>query len=265
MMQQNRQIEPGHPSQVRDPSLPVLPLAQDSWKAHVISWHSHFRGQLVYASLGVMTVRTEYGTWVVPPHQAVWVPPGLHHQVEAVGKVSKRFIYVHPDRAEKFPSTCCVLSVTTLMRELILRIIALADEDLREPRLARLIGVILDELEALKVEPLHLPLPRDSRLSVVSEALCDAPGDSRSLADWARQAGASERTLARLFTKETGMTFGAWRQRLRLHSAITRLAEGEPVTTVAYDLGYESPSAFIAMFKRTLGDTPSRYLSRRPE
>jgi len=263
MILQNRQIDPDHPSQRRDPSLPVLPLALDSREAHVVSWHMHFRGQLVYASQGVMTVRTEEGTWVVPPQQAVWVPPGLHHQVEAAGEVSKRFIYIHPDRAAKLPATCCVLSVSPLMRELILRVIARADEDLRDPRLARLIEVILDELEALEIEPLHLPLPRDSRLSVVSEALCDDPGDSRSLADWARQAGASERTLARLFAKETGMTFGTWRQRLRLHSAITRLVEGEAVTTVAFDLGYESPSAFIAMFKRLLGDSPSRYLSGR--
>jgi AraC-like DNA-binding protein len=130
---------------------------------------------------------------------------------------------------------------------------------------ARVMTVILDELRALKPEPLHLPHPRDVRLKRIAEALLADPADGRALEDWARDAGASARTLARLFVKETGMTFGAWRERLRLTAAVARLGEGEPVTAVAYDLGYQSPSAFIAMFRRSLGDTPGRYLKRASE
>jgi AraC-like DNA-binding protein len=125
---------------------------------------------------------------------------------------------------------------------------------------ARVLALIPDELRALEPEPLHLPLPRDRRLTAVTGRLAADPADGRSLAAWAKLAGAGERTLARLFLSETGLTFGAWRQRLRLLAAIARLAEGQAVTAVAYDLGYDSPSAFIAMFRRNLGETPGHYL-----
>jgi AraC-like DNA-binding protein len=120
--------------------------------------------------------------------------------------------------------------------------------------------VTLDQAHDLEEAPLHLPMPRDRRLHGLAEALIADPGDARDLADWSRRAGASERTLARLFVAETGLTFGAWRQRLRLLTAMTRLAAGEPVTTVALDLGYASPSAFTAMFRRRMGAAPTRYL-----
>jgi AraC-like DNA-binding protein len=125
-------------------------------------------------------------------------------------------------------------------------------------------AVIPDELAGLEPEPLHLPLPADSRLRSVTDTLIADPADGRDLKAWATTAGASERTLARLFVKETGMTFGTWRQRRRLLAAIGRLAEGQSVTSVALDLGYDSPSAFITMFRRTLGATPGRYLQQAP-
>ena len=97
----------------------------------------------------------------------------------------------------------------------------------------------------------------------IATALADDPGDNRPLSDWAAAVGTSERTLARAFTKETGLSFGAWRQRLRLMESLDRLMAGEPVTTVALDLGYATPSAFTAMFRKTLGAPPSVYLGRR--
>jgi AraC-like DNA-binding protein len=109
------------------------------------------------------------------------------------------------------------------------------------------------------VAPLHLPQPRDPRLRAVTGALLRDPGDARSLTAWSRHAGASARTLARGFLRETGMGFGAWRQQARLLRALELLAEGEPVTRVALELGYAGPSAFIAMFRRALGATPGRY------
>ena len=119
--------------------------------------------------------------------------------------------------------------------------------------------VALDQIRAVRVTPLHLPAAVDRRLSTVTRAIAETPGDSRGLKDWAACAGASSRTLARLFLRETGMTFRQWRQQARLLSALTRLAAGQPVTTVALDLGYDSPSAFIAMFRRALGETPGRF------
>src|SRR3546814_638212 len=120
----------------------------------------------------------------------------------------------------------------------------------------------MDDRSGGKPGPRCLPLRRDVRMRRIAEALLADPADTRALGDWAKAAAASERTLARLFVRETGMTFGAWRERLRLTAAVARLAEGQPVTSVAFDLGYQSPSAFIAMFRRCLGDTPGRYLKR---
>ena len=253
---------PDHPGNLDDPSRPIAPLAIDYAGASLRPWHHHRRGQLLYADSGVMQVGTAAGTWVVAPEQAVWVPPGVEHQVGHRTGVAMRTLYVDPGVAGSLPGDCCVLAMPALLRQLILRAMEIGLDYAPDSAEARIMAVILDELRALKPEPLHLPHPRDARLEKITAALLADPADSRALADWAKQAGASERTLARLFVKETGMTFGAWRERLRLTTAVARLAEGEPVTAVAYDLGYQSPSAFIAMFRRTMGDTPGRYLKK---
>ena len=240
---------------------PVAALAADYPSGHVIARHSHRRAQLVHAAAGVMTVTTETGTWVVPPQRAVWVPALIAHAIKAHGRLAMRTLYVTPDAAPRLPKDCCVITVPPLLGELIL-------EAMRIPPLysmagpgARIFAVILDRIRVARVAPLHLPLPADTRLRRITDALSLGPGDRRRLSDWATTAGASDRTLARLFLSETGLTFRQWRQQARLLDALTRLAAGQPVTTVALDLGYESPSAFIAMFKRALGETPGRYFS----
>jgi AraC-like DNA-binding protein len=253
---------PGHPGNLDDPGRPIAPLAIDYLGASLRPWHHHRRGQLLYADEGVMQVSAAAGTWVVAPAQAVWLPPGVEHQVGHRTGIAMRTLYIDAVVARDLPAQCCVVAVPPLLRQLILRAMAIGLDYRPEGPEARVMAVILDELRALKPEPLHLPHPRDPRLRKIAEALLANPADGRALADWARAAGASERTLARLFVKETGMTFGSWRERLRLTSAIARLADGAPVTAVAYDLGYQSPSAFIVMFRRTLGDTPGRYLKR---
>ena len=252
----------GHPGNLDDPARPIAPLAVDYAGSWLRPWHHHRRGQLVYAASGVMQVATSEGTWVVVPEQAVWVPPGVEHQVGHHADAAMRTLYIDTEAARTLPSDCCVVAVPPLLRQLILRAMAIGLDYWPDSPEARVMSVILDELRALKPEPLHLPHPRDVRLKRIAQALLADPADGRALADWAKAAGARERTLARLFVKETGLTFGAWRERLRLTAAVARLAEGQPVTTVAYDLGYQSPSAFIAMFRRTLGETPGRYLKR---
>lgn len=253
---------PDHPGNLDDPARPIAPLAIDYSGASLRPWHHHRRGQLLYADEGVMQVGTAAGTWVVAPEQAVWMPPGVEHQVGHRAGVAMRTLYIDPGVAMELPRDCCVVAVPPLLRQLILRAMEVGLDYAPDSAGARIMAVILDELRALKPEPLHLPHPRDARLKKIAEALLADPADGRSLADWARASGASERTLARLFVKECGMTFGAWRERLRLTQAVARLGEGEAVTAVAYDLGYQSPSAFIAMFKRSLGDTPGRYLRK---
>jgi AraC-like DNA-binding protein len=253
---------PKHPGNLEDPLRPIAPLAIDYEGASLRPWHHHRRGQLLYADSGVMQVGTTAGTWTVAPEQAVWVPPGVEHQVGHRSGVALRTLYIDPEVARELPGECCVVAVPALLRQLILRAMEIGLDYQPDSAAARLMAVILDELRRMTPEPLHLPQPRDPRLKKIAEALLADPADGRALADWAREAGASARTLARLFVRETGMTFGAWRERLRLTQAVARLAEGESVTAVAYDLGYHSPSAFIAMFRRSLGETPGRYLRK---
>jgi AraC-like DNA-binding protein len=166
-----------------------------------------------------------------------------------------RTLYVRSDAAATLPPAVRVIAVSPLLRELILRacmLPVLYDEAGAE---GRVIGLLLDEIAALPSVALDLKMPADPRVERVCRSLRDAPGDCRTLDDWARGAGASGRTLARLFLKETGLSFADWRQQ-------ARLAAGQPITRIALDLGYDSPSAFTAMFRRALGAPPSQYLSR---
>lgn len=248
---------------VDDPRLavprPVIAMATDFAAARRYPPHSHPRAQLVYAAEGVVTVTAQEGTWVAPPQRAVWIPAGLTHSTGMNGPVHFRTLFIDPAVSPGLPSACTVVTVSPLLRELILRAVALPTlYDQAGPE-GRLMAVILDEIRALPVTPLYLPAARDPRLRRVTEALLAEPGDRRTIGAWAELAGASGRTLNRLFVKDTGMNFRDWRQQLRLLRAVTWLAEKRPVTTVALDLGYESPSAFIATFKRILGTTPAHY------
>ncbi len=243
------------------PARPVLSLVRDIVRDEVINRHRHDFAQLLYASSGLMRVQTPVGAWTVPPHRAVWIPPNMVHQVFCVGAVAMRNIYVAPDAAADMPGDCRVIAVTGLLRELILAAVALPRDYRLEGAEGRLVSVLLDQIASAPAAGLHLPMPEDRRLRVVTDGLIADPADERPLAAWAREAGASARTLARLFQAETGLSFRAWRQQLRLHEALSRLAAGEPVTSVAYAVGYDSPSAFIAMFRRAMGATPSRYLA----
>jgi AraC-like DNA-binding protein len=170
-----------------------------------------------------------------------------------------RMLYIRPSprRDRAFPRTCAVVNVTPLLRELILRTVQVGALDAAVPGQKRLIGVILDELKVLVAAPLQLPLPRDSRAARFA-ALVER-GTGAPFADLLRQCGASRRTMERIFRAETGMSMGQWQRRQMLLDALRRLAAGENVSSVAGELGYNSASAFIAMFRRELGQTPKRY------
>lgn len=241
---------------------PIVAFARDLGPGDQIEPHRHGRAQLVYAQRGVLTVTAEAGIWVIPPQRAVWMPGGMAHSIRASGNVAMRSLYVQPKAAPALLRECRVVSVSPLLRELIgqaFGIPALYDVDGPD---GRLMTVILDQLEQLPSAKLHLPAPSDPRLRRITSALANDPANRRGLAQWARLAGASSRTLSRLFTKETGMTFGAWRQQARLLKAVEWLAQDMPVTAIALDLGYDSPSAFIAMFRRSFGVSPSRYFQK---
>ena len=240
---------------------PLAAMAKDYPDGWVNDWHRHARAQLVYASSGVMTITTTDGSWVVPPNRALWIPPGTEHHIVMAGRVTMRTLYIAPASAVGLPATCRVVAVSGLLRELILRAVELPLLYDEAGPAGRIAALVFDELRLLPAVPLHLPNPQDARLRRLCEALRRNPADGRPLESWGEAVGASGRTLARMFVKETGMSFAAWRAQVRLLAALARLAAGEKVTGVALDLGYDSPSAFIAMFRRQLGVTPSRYFA----
>jgi AraC-like DNA-binding protein len=226
---------------------------------HVIRTHSHPWHQLVYASRGVMTVRTPEGAWVVPTHRGVWVPAGTKHSIEMSGAVSLRTLYLVPSLSRALPDRCRALAISPLMREVILKMVELDSLSVRVPAHAHLIAVLLDHLQVMESDAVHLPMPRDGRAKRIAAVLQNAPTERKSLNDLAKSAGGSKRTLERIFKSETGLGFGKWRQQLRLGHSMRLLAAGEPVTNVALEVGYDSTSAFISAFRLTFGKTPGQY------
>jgi AraC-like DNA-binding protein len=217
--------------------------------------------QLVYARAGVMRLRTPDGIWVVPPHRALWVPAGTAYEIEMAGRVSLRVLYFAADLAALPADRCRAVDVPPLLRELIAYAHRLAPLDGRTPAHRRLAGVLIDVLRPLPAAPLRLPMPTEPRAATVASALANDPAAQQSVAALARAAGASRRTIERIFAAETGMSVGRWRQRLRLVEALRLLAEGAPVTAVATRVGYATPSAFGAAFVRELGVSPGRYFA----
>ena len=229
---------------------------------HETEPHRHRKAQLLYVISGVITVEASGGIWTVPPHCAIWIPSGVAHVARTAGRITVGNLYIEPTRAGSLRDECGILFVQPLLRELLLRFISgpslYPEGDTREERL---VSVLLDELQAAPLEPLHLPMPTDRRLRRLVETLIDDPSVRFTIEEWGARVGASNRTLTRLFQRETGMSFVRWRQQLHIGLALQRLASGTSVTNVALDLGYESTSAFIAMFRRMLGTTPARYFS----
>lgn len=225
-------------------------------------YHSHTRGQLLFISEGLIQVSAkEEGFWVVPPLRAVWLPPLVEHDARVINTVKMCNVYISAAESEKLPTQCQVITVTPLLRELILALAkfdALYDEAGKEGRLVR---VFLDQLKTIPKVPLHLPHPKSDVLQKIATSLIKSPADTRTIKHWADDYGLSARTLSRKFVTETGMTFGIWRQQARLLSALTRISQGDAIINISHDLGYESQSAFIAMFRKAMGKTPSRYFN----
>jgi len=207
-------------------------------------------------------VRTDEGTWVVPPRRAVWIPAKTPHSITMSGPVSMRTLYLGARMARKVPRSCCVVNVSSLLQELILHACQFPRMNRKSKLHTHLIDLILDQLDAVQSIPLQLPTPVDSRGQRVAEILQEDSGETRSLAAACRHAGASKRTIERIFERETNLSLGKWRQQLRLLRSLQLLAAGEKITNVALEAGYSTPSAFIAMFRKALGTTPRRYFEQ---
>jgi len=232
---------------------------------HVIDSHSHQWRQLLFAPSGAMTVFGGRSSWMVPPGCAVLIPAGSTHAIRMWGDVSARFLYFPAtlDSQALAGAECRVIPVTPLLRELVLRVIEFHALDSRVPEHQRLLAVLLDEIALAQanlapIMPLMLPLPADPRALRVARHILGNPACDDTIDALARRFAASRRTLERLFQRETGLSFGLWRQKARLLDSIRLLAEGRSVTDTALDAGYSSLSAFIAAFKKTFGYTPGR-------
>ncbi len=222
--------------------------------------HRHRKGQLVMALQGAVTCEVPGALWMVPPQHAVWIPGNMPHSNRATDNARIYFLFIEPD-ALGMPEDCCTLAISPLLRELIR---FLADQDRAYPNegpTARLVTVLLEQLAVAPVQQLHLPISDNPKIRTIADHLVAYPADRRTLVQWAEKLAMSDRTLARLVLRETGLTFGRWRQQLHLIIALRQLSSGATVQQVAGNLGYDSVSAFITMFKKALGKPPAQYFA----
>jgi AraC-like DNA-binding protein len=222
--------------------------------------HCHRKGQLILAMTGAITSEVDNARWMVPPHHAVWLPGMVAHSNHATPGAQLYFLFIEPGRVE-MPETCCTLKISPLVRELIMMLATRSHRERQQAATQRLVQVLFDELPRQPQMQLQLPVSPHPRIRQMVESMEHAPEQRQTLGEWAQTFAMSERNLARLVVRETGLSFRRWRQQLQLILAVRLLIAGCPVQSVAQTLGYDSTTAFITMFKKGLGQTPGRYLA----
>ena len=235
---------------------PVVAVGNDYPAGHVHPAHRHRRAQLLHAIAGTMVVSTDQGAWIVPPQQGLWVPAGVRHGFRMMGTVVTRSVYVEPAAAGGMPSQCRVLEISSLLRQLLIEAVDLPVEYEAGSRAEAIINLLLLELRAARRHLLVVPFPADEALAARCRHFLENPSAHATIDAWAFALAMSRRTFTRVFRHETGLSLAEWRRRAAVLQAIPRLARGEPITTIALDLGYGSPAAFTSMFKRVLGTPP---------
>ncbi|MGW7793393.1 AraC family transcriptional regulator [Streptomyces tricolor] len=243
-------------AEVDDLDRAVLAIGTDYPPDHLLVWHAHRRAQVLYAATGVMRVETADGSWTIPTARAVLIPPGTRHQVAMTG-VSTRSLYIEPAAVPWFPARCRAVDVSPLLRALILEAVEMEPRYPAHSRDAAVAALLLHELRNLAPLPLDLPLPADPRLRGLCEAFLRRPDVHDPPARWCAALHISERTLARLFRRGTGLSFSQWRQRACVLHSLRHLATGTPVTRVAAMLGYDNPAAYTTAFRKLLGRPPT--------
>jgi AraC-like DNA-binding protein len=240
---------------------PLVGYASDYAADNETGWHSHPRAQLLHAVTGVFRVATETALFIVPPGTGLWVPAHTTHFSRMPKGLAMRGLFLREDAARAGPDDVTVVAISPLLRELILAACeqpVMWDED---GPVRHVVALALHEIGRAATRPIAVPACHDRRLRQVTDALLADPADPRGLDAFAEMAGASARTLARLFRRETGMSFQVWRRQLRLTEGLAALAQGEAPARVAASVGYSSGSAFGDAFRSVFGTTPGR--SRR--
>lgn len=229
-------------------------------KCHTtVKEHTHKWGQFIYANHGILAVVSDNSRYVVPSQQGVWVPPEKAHKVSTLSDAELTSFYIDATYLERLPFNCCVLKVSSFLQTLIVEAKLIPQAFLWNSSNGRLLRLILDRIEIAESVNLQLPFPKDKRLRLILDKMLADTSIRKSIVHWGDDVGASGRTLSRLFKKETGMSYRDWKQRLNTQIAIRQLHEGARINQISLDLGYESTSAFIAMFKKVTGSTPSNY------
>lgn len=241
---------------------PVLAIGKDYGSGLFVPLHSHSRTQLWWARSGVVLVYTPGGRWMIPPGHALLIPAGMEHSAEMISDVRMHSIYIAPVVASRAQRPL-VLEISPLVGSLIDELVRVENEASSERREHLIMDLLLEEIPRLAERPLGLPFPRDRRLAALCRQFLEAPSASANIDDWAARMGISRRSFTRLFRQETGVSFGTWRQQACIFASLPRIADGEPITTVALDAGYDNVAAFTTMFRRMLGAPPSLYLGSR--
>ena len=247
------------PALVEHIDRPIVGVGNEYPPAFELDWHQHRRGQLLYAARGVVVVSTPYGAWVAPPERAIWTPGGCRHAVRMVGAVSTRSVLIEPGVHGSLGDSNKVVQVSALLRSLLEAACDIEPEYDVDGRDGMVMTLLLAELARAPIVPLAVPFPQKPELTRKCQAFLEAPRSHDTIDMWSEELGMGRKAFTRIFRKETGLSFGTWRQQACLLIALPRLAAGESVTTIALDLGYESPAAFTTMFKRIIGVAPSHY------
>ena len=249
--------QPQNPDQL--PQKVIAFYEQTGSQSEESPYHHHHKGQLVFLLSGFLRCKIQDAIWVVPPHHAVWIPSQAPHCNMVAPQSEVCMVLCDPEIAE-MPDQVYTLTITPLLRELILHLTKQPKGDDLLLTVPKIVDVLFDELVKMPVEKYQFPIPQDPRLSRIAFALLDSPWDRKTIKEWAQESAMSEKTLSRLIKQQTGLTFGRWKGQLHIVVAIQLLNSGYTVQYVATELGYESVSAFIQFFKKTLGHAPKKYI-----
>jgi AraC-like DNA-binding protein len=243
------------------PGVSIATLAYEYPAGFNVVEHAHGSDQVVYAPRGVMEVGADRSLWLIPPQFAVWIPAHTVHHIRMPGAVSMRTLYLRRGLAPRLPRTCTVLHVSTLLRELIIETVRIGKLQSRNRLHRTLRDLIVHQLHGSPTVPTSVTMPRDVRALAVAQATLADQSRARPLAELCASAGGSVRTVQRAFRRDVGLSFERWRRQARLMKAIELLVAGHAVKEVAYEVGYRRPSAFVEMFRQTMGATPKTWRS----
>lgn len=252
-----------HVEVLDDVPRPIIAVGHSFPDGHVIPPHQHRRGQLISGASGVVVIATPAGAWIMPPQRGMWIPPATVHDVRMIGAVSMQSLYLEPEMADGMPAHCQAVGISRFLRSLMTEALELPVDYDPGGRAGAVMTLLQHEMRGLPALPLSLPYPTHAPLAARCRQFLRSPVAHEAIEDWAAPLGMSRRTFTRLFRRETGLSFVAWRQQACLVAALPRLAAGEPVTSVALDLGYDNPASFTTMFKRALGSSPRDYFARQ--